>query len=88
MCSGVNVNKMRAFVRAPSGGAEPCLIEQVEPGHYNIRFTPHELGVHTVDVLHREQHIPGSPFQFTVGPITGGFNHLICTFCYWFTSTC
>ena len=30
------------------------------------------MGVHTVSVKYRGQHIPGSPFQFTVGPLGEG----------------
>ncbi|KAL3306899.1 hypothetical protein Ciccas_014605 [Cichlidogyrus casuarinus] len=35
------------------------------------------MGVHTVSVKHRGQNIPGSPFQFTVGPITDGGAHKV-----------
>jgi len=45
-------------------------VSEVRPGEYCIKFVPKELGVHTVSVKHRGFHIPGSPFQFTVGPIT------------------
>lgn len=39
---------------------------------YCVRFVPHEMGVHTVSVKYRGQHVPGSPFQFTVGPLGEG----------------
>ena len=32
---------------------------------------------HQVSVKHRGMHIPGSPFQFTVGPITDGGAHKV-----------
>lgn len=69
---GMNVPEMRAVVRSPSGLSEPAEIVQVGANEYSISFVPHELGSHLVDVLHRGRHIPGSPFQFTVGPITEG----------------
>lgn len=70
----MNMSEMRAVVRSPSGVSEPAEIVQVGANEYSISFVPHELGSHFVDVLHRGRHIPGSPFQFTVGPITEGIH--------------
>jgi filamin len=61
---------MEASVTSPSGVTEPCQVTDLGNGQYGIKFVPKELGVHTVSVKHRGMHIPGSPFQFTVGPIT------------------
>lgn len=36
---------------------------------YGVHFVPREIGVHTVSVRHKDIHIAGSPFQFTVGPL-------------------
>ncbi|KAL5109779.1 Filamin-A [Taenia crassiceps] len=69
---GVNVLEMTAIVTSPSGRTERCVISEIDPANYCIRFVPQEMGVHTVSVRHRNVHIPGSPFQFTVGPITDG----------------
>lgn len=44
---------------------------------YCVRFVPHEMGVHTVSVKYRGQHVPGSPFQFTVGPLGEGGAHKV-----------
>lgn len=30
---------------------------------------PKEVGIHTVSAKHKDAHITGSPFQFTVGPL-------------------
>lgn len=30
------------------------------------------MGVHTVSVMYLGNHVPGSPFQFTVGPLGEG----------------
>jgi len=35
------------------------------------------MGVHTVSVKNKELHIPGSPFEFTVGAIAGGGSHKV-----------
>lgn len=39
---------------------------------YCVRFVPTETGVHSVSVRYRGVHVPGSPFQFTVGPLGEG----------------
>lgn len=39
---------------------------------YCVRFVPTEMGVHSVSVRYRGVHVPGSPFQFTVGPLGEG----------------
>lgn len=39
---------------------------------YCVRFVPTEMGVHSVSVKYRGMHVPGSPFQFTVGPLGEG----------------
>ncbi|GCC44417.1 hypothetical protein chiPu_0028670, partial [Chiloscyllium punctatum] len=48
-----------------------------ENNTYSIRFVPTEMGVHTVSVKYREQHVSGSPFQFTVGPLGEGGAHKV-----------
>ncbi|VEL37236.1 unnamed protein product, partial [Protopolystoma xenopodis] len=63
---------MTASVTSPSGQTSPCDVICTSPGKYSIRFIPREMGAHTVSVRHRSMHIAGSPFQFTVGPITEG----------------
>ena len=44
-------------------------------GAYRVRFVPEELGAHSVAVKFRGQHVPGSPFPFTVGPLGEGGAH-------------
>ena len=68
---------MEASVTSPSGVTELCEIHEVEPGHYSVKFVPKEMGIHTVSVKHQGLHIPGSPFQFTVGPIADGGAHKV-----------
>jgi len=64
------LSDLDASVTSPSGVTEKCDVSEVATGQYSIKFVPKEMGVHTVSVKHRGIHIPGSPFQFTVGPIT------------------
>jgi filamin len=66
-----------ATVMSPSGVTEDATIEEVEDGLYAVHFIPKELGVHTVSVKYKEIHIPGSPFQFTVGPLRDGGAHRV-----------
>ncbi|GAA48860.1 filamin-C [Clonorchis sinensis] len=68
---------MTASVTAPSGDTYPCEIVQVDTDHYNIKFVPQEMGEHLVSVKHKGINIAGSPFQFTVGPITDGVAHKV-----------
>lgn len=66
---------MTAQVTSPSGRTADAEINEAEKNTYCVRFVPQEMGVHTVDVKYRGQHVPGSPFQFTVGPLgEGGAN--------------
>jgi len=74
---GTNRYDMEASVTSPSGMTEICDILDLGNSHYSIKFVPKEMGIHTVSVKHRGMHIPGSPFQFTVGPITDGGAHKV-----------
>jgi len=69
---GAYINDLRATVTSPSGATERCDIQDLHDSHFAIRFIPKEMGVHTVSVRQRDHHVPGSPFQFTVGPILEG----------------
>nr|XP_022299044.1 filamin-A-like isoform X13 [Crassostrea virginica] len=75
--SGTSPFDMTASVTSPSGVTELCDIISLDDNHYSIKFVPKEMGVHTVSVKHKDMHIPGSPFEFTVGPITGGGSHKV-----------
>ncbi|XP_059165585.1 filamin-A-like isoform X3 [Physella acuta] len=68
---------MTASVKSPSGVTELCDVKSLDDSHYSIKFVPKEMGVHTVSVKHKDMHIPGSPFEFTVGPIAGGGAHKV-----------
>lgn len=59
---------MAARVTSPSGSSEDAEIADLDDCQYAVHFVPKETGVHTVSVRHKDIHIPGSPFQFTVGP--------------------
>jgi len=74
---GTSPYDMEASVTSPSGITERCDILDLDNGHYSIKFVPKEMGIHTVSVKHKGVHIPGSPFQFTVGPITDGGAHKV-----------
>ncbi|XP_052780237.1 filamin-A-like isoform X2 [Mya arenaria] len=74
---GTSPFDMTASVTSPSGVTELCDVVSLDDCHYSIKFVPKEMGVHTVSVKHKDMHIPGSPFQFTVGPIAGGGAHKV-----------
>uniref|UniRef100_A0A8C9QV41 Filamin A n=1 Tax=Scleropages formosus TaxID=113540 RepID=A0A8C9QV41_SCLFO len=68
---------MTAQVTSPSGKVHKAEIMEGENNTYCIRFVPTEMGVHTVSVKYKGQHVPGSPFQFTVGPLGEGGAHKV-----------
>ncbi|KAJ7994428.1 hypothetical protein DPEC_G00249170 [Dallia pectoralis] len=68
----IDIHDVSAQVTGPSGTTEKADMEMVGPNTYCVRFVPREMGVHSVAVKYRGQHVPGSPFQFTVGPLGEG----------------
>ncbi|XP_068442134.1 filamin-C-like isoform X3 [Clinocottus analis] len=69
--------EMTGVVTSPAGETEEAEIIQGEDSSYSVRFVPQETGAHTVTVKYRGQHVPGSPFQFTVGPLGEGGSHKV-----------
>ncbi|XP_076819806.1 filamin-A-like isoform X4 [Clavelina lepadiformis] len=69
---GTGIANLTAEVESPSGRKDAAEIVQSSEDTYSIRFVPRELGVHTVSVKYLDDHVPGSPFQFTVGPLGEG----------------
>ncbi|KAJ8381508.1 hypothetical protein SKAU_G00022860 [Synaphobranchus kaupii] len=69
--------EMTAQVTSPGGKTEDAEIIEGEDSTYSVRFVPQEMGPHTVNVKYRGQHVPGSPFQFTVGPLGEGGAHKV-----------
>merc|ERR1719208_464183 len=74
---GINVNDLEATVTSPSGKSTKANVSEEEEGLYAVNFVPQELGIHTVTVRYREMDIPGSPFQFTVGPLQDSGSHRV-----------
>ncbi|XP_069485638.1 filamin-C isoform X4 [Ambystoma mexicanum] len=73
----VGSQDMTAQVTSPSGKMDDAEIIDGEDSTYSVRFVPQEMGSHTVNVKYRGQHVPGSPFQFTVGPMGEGGSHKV-----------
>ncbi|XP_030633099.1 filamin B a isoform X3 [Chanos chanos] len=73
----IDVHDVSAQVTSPSGTTEAAEIVAAGNHTYCVRFVPREMGVHTVSVKYRGQHVPGSPFQFTVGPFGEGGAHKV-----------
>ncbi|XP_026824513.1 filamin-A isoform X4 [Ooceraea biroi] len=74
---GITSFDLAATVTSPGGVTEDAEIKEAEDGIYAVAFVPKELGVHTVSVRYKAMHIPGSPFQFTVGPLRDGGAHRV-----------
>ncbi|XP_062418891.1 filamin-A isoform X2 [Pungitius pungitius] len=73
----ISIADMTAQVTSPSGQVHKAEIMEGENNTYCIRFVPTETGVHTVCVKYNGVHVPGSPFQFTVGPLGEGGAHKV-----------
>ncbi|KAG7278458.1 hypothetical protein CRUP_038753 [Coryphaenoides rupestris] len=73
----ISIADMTAQVTSPSGQVHKADIMEGENNTYCIRFVPTETGVHTVCVKYNGSHVPGSPFQFTVGPLGEGGAHKV-----------
>ena len=58
---------------------DKAAIAELEDGLYAVNFVPCEMGIHTVSVKYHDVDIPGSPFQFTVGPLQDGGAHKVGT---------
>lgn len=67
-----DIRDLSASVTSPSGDVEEAQVYESGDNTYSIRFVPKEMGVHTVSVKYLGDHVPGSPFQFTVGPLGAG----------------
>ncbi|XP_029947767.1 filamin B a isoform X1 [Salarias fasciatus] len=68
----IDMKDVTADVVSPSGSSQPAELVNVGNDTYCVRFVPTEMGVHSVNVRYRGVHVPGSPFQFTVGPMGEG----------------
>ncbi|TWW57270.1 Filamin-A [Takifugu flavidus] len=73
----ISIADMTAQVTSPTGQVHKADIMEGENNTYCIRFVPTETGVHTVSVKYNDTHVPGSPFQFTVGPLGEGGAHKV-----------
>jgi len=74
---GIFMQDLEAMVTSPSGKSTKANVSELEEGLYAVNFVPYELGIHTVTVRYREMDIPGSPFQFTVGPLQDSGAHRV-----------
>ncbi|XP_054866408.1 filamin-B isoform X1 [Amphiprion ocellaris] len=68
----IDMKDVTAEVTSPSGASQPAELVAMGNDTYAVRFVPTEMGVHSVSVKYRGVHVPGSPFQFTVGPLGEG----------------
>nr|XP_003410088.1 filamin-B isoform X1 [Loxodonta africana] len=73
----IDSSDMSAHVTSPSGRVTEAEIVPVGKNSHCVRFVPQEMGVHTVSVKYCGQHVTGSPFQFTVGPLGEGGAHKV-----------
>ena len=70
--AAIDTQDVVATVTSPSGARQPAELVAMGNDTYCVRFVPTEMGVHSVSLMYRGQHIVGSPYQFTVGPLGEG----------------
>nr|XP_061814514.1 filamin-B-like isoform X1 [Nerophis lumbriciformis] len=68
----LDMRDVTAEVTCPSGATQSAQLVAAGDDTYCVQFVPTEVGVHRVSVRYRGAHVPGSPFQFTVGPLGEG----------------
>ncbi|XP_019734990.1 filamin B a isoform X4 [Hippocampus comes] len=68
----LDMRDVTAEVTSPSGALQSAQLVAMGNDTYCVQFVPTEMGVHWVSVRYRGNHVPGSPFQFTVGPLGEG----------------
>ncbi|CAI4224415.1 unnamed protein product [Auanema sp. JU1783] len=66
-----------ARVMDPKGKTEDVEMRDTGDNYYLIKFRPAMEGVHNLSILHRDTHVNGSPFQFTVGSFKEGGAHKV-----------
>ncbi|MFH4982885.1 hypothetical protein AB6A40_009594 [Gnathostoma spinigerum] len=72
-----NVSPMNVSskVMTPSGRHEDAEMRDLGDSLYQVKFRAEAEGLYNVSVFHKEAHVHGSPFPFTVGHITEGGAH-------------
>lgn len=70
--AALDMRDVTAEVTSPSGDLQSAQLVAMGNDTYCVQFVPTEMGVHWVSVRYRGKHVPGSPFQFTVGPLGEG----------------
>uniref|UniRef100_A0A183UQL7 Filamin-A n=1 Tax=Toxocara canis TaxID=6265 RepID=A0A183UQL7_TOXCA len=69
--------EMTAKVMMPNGRSEDVEMRDMNDNFYQIRFKPQTEGTYAISVFYRDQHVSGSPFQFTVGHFEEGGAHKV-----------
>jgi len=69
---GTNPFDMEASITNPEGVSELCEVMDLDDFHYDIKITPQVSGLHILSIKHKNMHISGSPFQYSVGQLNQG----------------
>uniref|UniRef100_A0A0K0DQB4 Filamin-B n=1 Tax=Angiostrongylus cantonensis TaxID=6313 RepID=A0A0K0DQB4_ANGCA len=66
-----------AKILDPKGRTEDVEMRDLGNQFFQIRCTPTMEGLHYLSVLHKDAHVYGSPFQYTVGAFAEGGAHKV-----------
>lgn len=69
--------EMSARLTDPKGNTEDIEMRDTGDQYYQIKFQPKMEGLHALSVMHKDQHVNGSPFNFTVGSFAEGGPHKV-----------
>ncbi|XP_026470975.1 filamin-A-like [Ctenocephalides felis] len=75
--SGISTFDLAATVKEQDGVAEDAEVTEEEDGVYAVNFVPQKQALYIISVKHKDIHISGSPFPYTVGPLTDSGAHLV-----------
>lgn len=67
---GTSAYDLSARIHPPQGDAEDASIKDKGEFIYQVSFVPKEVGLYSLSIRNKDIHTTGSPFPFTVGPLT------------------
>lgn len=67
---GKSAYDLSARIHSPQGASEDASIIDLGDYVYQLSFVPKEVGPYTLSVRDKDIHIPGSPFSYTIGPLS------------------
>lgn len=74
---GTSAYDLCAKIRSPQGESEDVSVKDKGDYEYQVSFVPKEVGLYSLSIRLKDIHILGSPFPYTVGPLTSSGAHRV-----------